>query len=132
MYFLGVERYLYSGFIIPNADSRPQTDVAVLYIDYGNRATVPKTKLGSLPASFTATSGYAKLFNMALVTLPQVSGTSSVDLFHQLLHHLGPKENLLRLYSPLVFQDEELAAQGVQVLKEDILDKTVKLNTEYK
>ena len=51
----------------------PQTDVAVLYIDYGNRATVPKTKLGSLPASFTATSGYAKLFNLALVTLPQVT-----------------------------------------------------------
>ena len=50
----------------------------MLYIDYGNRATVPKTKLGSLPASFTATSGYAKLFNMALVTLPQVSGTSSL------------------------------------------------------
>ena len=31
-----------------------------------------------------------------------------------------------------MFQDDELAAQGVQVLKEDILDKTVKLNTEYK
>merc|ERR1712002_684077 len=36
------------------------TDVAVLYIDYGNRANVPKSKLGSLPASFTAVSGYAK------------------------------------------------------------------------
>ena len=29
-------------------------------------------------------------------------------------------------------QDEELAAQGVQVLREDILDKQVKLNVEYK
>jgi len=74
-------------------------DVAVLYIDYGNRASVPKTKLGSLPSSFTATGGYAKLFSLAIVTLPQ---------------------------------DEEMAAQGVQVLKEDILDKTVKLNVEYK
>merc|ERR1712183_483185 len=43
--------------------------------------------------------GYAKLFSLAIVTLPQ---------------------------------DEEMAAQGVQVLKEDILDKTVKLNVEYK
>jgi len=75
------------------------TDVAVLYIDYGNRASVPKSKLGSLPAAFTAAGGYAKLFHLALVALPQ---------------------------------DEELAAQGVQVLKEDILDKTVKLNVEYK
>jgi len=74
-------------------------DVAVLYIDYGNRASVPKAKLGSLPAAFTGTGGYAKLFHLALVALPQ---------------------------------DEELAAQSVQVLKEDILDKTVKLNVEYK
>jgi len=75
------------------------TDVAVLYIDYGNRASVPKTKLGSLPASFTAAGGYAKLYSLALVSLPQ---------------------------------DEELAEQSVQVLKEDILDKTVKINVEYK
>merc|ERR1712088_489763 len=74
-------------------------EVAVLYIDYGNRASVPKTKLGSLPAAFTGTGGFAKLYSLALVSLPQ---------------------------------DEELAAQGVQVLREDILDKTVKLNIEYK
>ena len=74
-------------------------EVAVLYIDYGNRASVPKTKLGSLPAAFTGTGGYAKLYSLALVSLPQ---------------------------------DEELAAQGVSVLREDILDKTVKLNVEYK
>jgi len=74
-------------------------EVAVLYIDYGNRASVPKTKLGSLPAAFTGTGGYAKLYSLALVSLPQ---------------------------------DEELAAQGVQVLRDDILDKTVKLNVEYK
>merc|ERR1711887_320022 len=66
------------------------SDVQVLYIDYGNRASVPKTKLGSLPASFTAVSGYAKPYSLALTALPQ---------------------------------DEELAAQGAQVLKEDILDR---------
>jgi len=75
------------------------TDVAVLYIDYGNRASVPKTKLGSLPASFTAVSGYAKPYSLALTALPQ---------------------------------DEELAAQGAQVLKEDILDRKVGINVEYK
>ena len=49
-----------------------QTEVAVLYIDYGNRASVPKTKLGSLPAAFTGTGGFAKLYSLALVSLPQV------------------------------------------------------------
>jgi len=75
------------------------TDAQVLYIDYGNRATVPKTKLGSLPASFHTPGGYAKLYNIALVRLPS---------------------------------DEEMSGQGIQALKEDLLDKTVKINVEYK
>jgi len=75
------------------------TDAQVLYIDYGNRATVPKTKLGSLPASFHTPAGYAKLYNIALVRLPS---------------------------------DEEMSGQGIQALKEDLLDKTVKINVEYK
>ena len=71
----------------------------MLYIDYGNRATVPKTKLGSLPSSFHTAPGYARLYNMALMRLPS---------------------------------DEELSGQGIQALKEDLLDKTVKINVEYK
>ena len=71
----------------------------MLYIDYGNRATVPKTKLGSLPASFQTPGGYAKLYNIALIRLPS---------------------------------DEEMTGQGIQALKEDLLDKTVKINVEYK
>eukprot|EP00092_Neocalanus_flemingeri_P012907 GFUD01013906.1.p1 GENE.GFUD01013906.1~~GFUD01013906.1.p1 ORF type:complete len:911 (-),score=260.11 GFUD01013906.1:493-3225(-) len=74
-------------------------DVQVLYIDYGNRASVPKAKLGSLPATFQTPGGYAKPYSLALVVLPP---------------------------------DEDLTAQGVQGLKEDLLDKTVKLNVEYK
>lgn len=74
-------------------------DVAVLYVDYGNRASVPRTKLGALPAAFVTPGGYAKLYSVALVSLAQ---------------------------------DEELAEQSIQVLKEDILDKTVKINLEYK
>ena len=71
----------------------------VLYIDYGNRASVPKTKLGSLPATFQTPGGYAKPYSLALTMLPP---------------------------------DEDLTAQAVAGLKEDVLDKTVKLNVEYK
>merc|ERR1711892_621556 len=74
-------------------------DVQVLYIAYGNRASVPKAKLGSLPATFQTPGGYAKPYSLALALLPP---------------------------------DEDLTAQGVQGLKEDLLDKTVKLNVEYK
>jgi len=75
------------------------SDVQVLYIDYGNRASVPKTKLGSLPATFQTPGGYAKPYSLALTQLPP---------------------------------DEDLTAQAVQGIKEDLLDKTVKLNVEYK
>merc|ERR1711881_588333 len=75
------------------------SDVQVLYIDYGNRASVPKSKLGSLPATFQTQSGYAKPYSLALTQLPP---------------------------------DEDLTAQAVQGIKEDLLDKTVKLNVEYK
>merc|ERR1712012_356350 len=44
------------------------SDAQVLYIDYGNRATVPTTKLGSLPSSFHTPAGYAKLYNLALTS----------------------------------------------------------------
>jgi len=46
------------------------TEVSVLYIDYGNRANVPKTKVASLPASLQTPGGYARLYNLALVSLP--------------------------------------------------------------
>merc|ERR1712042_285364 len=69
------------------------SDVQVLYIDYGNRASVPKSKLGSLPATFQTQSGYAKPYSLALTQLPP---------------------------------DEDLTAQAVQGIKEDLLDKTVK------
>ena len=44
--------------------------VQVLYIDYGNRASVSKSKLGSLPASFHTQGGYAKPYSLALTQLP--------------------------------------------------------------
>lgn len=74
-------------------------DVQVLYIDYGNRASVPKTKLGSLPATFQTPGGYAKPYSLALCVLPP---------------------------------DEDLTALAVQGLKEDMMDKSVKINVEYK
>merc|ERR1712025_224135 len=75
------------------------TDVKVLYVDYGNRASVPKTDLGSLPSTFQTPVGYAKPYSLALTQLPP---------------------------------DDDLAKQAVQAIKEDLLDKTVKLNVEYK
>jgi len=74
-------------------------DVSVLYIDYGNRAVVPKTKVASLPSSLQTPGGYAKLYNLALVSLAD---------------------------------DMEFASLGVQGLKEDLLDREVKMNVEYK
>jgi len=75
------------------------SEVMVLYIDYGNRASIPKTKVASLPSSLQVPGGYAKLYNLALVSLPD---------------------------------DEELAALGVQGLKEDMLDRTLNMNVEYR
>ena len=82
------------------ACARLSLEVQVLYIDSGNRASVPKTKLGSLPATFQTPGGYAKPYSLALTQLPS--------------------------------HDEDLTAQAVQGIKEDLLDKTVKLNVEYK
>ena len=49
-------------------------DVSVLYVDYGNRATIPKTNCGSLPGSFTSQTPFAKEYSLALVKLaPDVS-----------------------------------------------------------
>lgn len=75
------------------------TEVSVLYIDYGNRAVVPKTKVASLPSSLHTPGGFAKPYSLALVSMPN---------------------------------DEELSALGIQGLKEDLLDKVVKLNVEYR
>lgn len=74
-------------------------DVNVLYIDYGNRATIPKTKTGTLPASFSAMPPFAKEYALALC---------------------------------LLAPDEDYAAQGIKALREDIMDRTVKLNVEYR
>jgi staphylococcal nuclease domain-containing protein 1 len=46
------------------------TDVQVLYIDYGNRDTVPRTKCGALPGSFTALPAFAKEYALALLAMP--------------------------------------------------------------
>ena len=49
-------------------------DVSVFYMDYGNRATIAKTRVGTLPGTFTGVSPFAKLYQLALVKLaPDVS-----------------------------------------------------------
>ena len=50
------------------------SDVNVLYVDYGNRATIPKTNTGALPGTFTSQSPFAKEYSLALIKLaPDVS-----------------------------------------------------------
>lgn len=75
------------------------TEATVLYMDYGNRATIPKAKCGNLPASFLGLPAFAKEYALAFMTLAP---------------------------------DEEYAASGIAAIKEDLLDRKVKLNTEYK
>jgi len=75
------------------------TEATVLYMDYGNKATISKAKCGNLPASFLGLPAFAKEYVLAFMTLPP---------------------------------DEEYVASGIAAIKEDLLDRKVKLNTEYK
>ncbi len=50
------------------------SEVSVLYVDYGNRANVSKTKVASLPSNFTGLQPFAKEYALALCQLaPDVS-----------------------------------------------------------
>merc|ERR1712008_221949 len=75
------------------------TEATVLYMDYGNKATISKAKCGNLPASFLGLPAFAKEYALGFMTLPP---------------------------------DEEYVASGIAAIKEDHLDRKVKLNTEYK
>ena len=46
-------------------------DATILYVDYGNRATIPKSKCASLPGAFTALPPYAKEYSLALCAMAQ-------------------------------------------------------------
>ena len=45
------------------------TEATVLYMDYGNKATIPKAKCGNLPASFLGLPAFAKEYALAFMTL---------------------------------------------------------------
>jgi len=74
-------------------------DVSVLYVDYGNRATLSKAKCAALPGAFTGLPPYAKEYSLALCALAN---------------------------------DEEYASQGIQAMKDDLLDRQFKMNVEYR
>ena len=95
------------------------TDVIVLYIDFGNRATIPRTKCGVLPASFSALPAFAKEYALAFMSLPpDVSQMLQIQ-----------KLTFLLIFN--IFQ-EDYAQSGLQALKDDLLDRKVKINVEYK
>lgn len=75
------------------------SEASVLYIDYGNRATISKGKCGTLPGSFTSLQPFAKEYQLALCKLAN---------------------------------DEDYASQGRQALRDDLMDKTLNLNVEYR
>ena len=47
----------------------PAGEVSVLYVDYGNRANIPKAQCGTLPGSFTSLAPFAHEYMMALCQL---------------------------------------------------------------
>lgn len=74
-------------------------EVAVLYIDYGNRANIPTAKCGSLPGAFVSLPAFAHEYSMALC---------------------------------LLCSDEDYASQGIKAMREDLLNRELKLNVEYR
>jgi len=74
-------------------------DVSVLYIDYGNRATVPKTKVARLPDTLAQARPFANMYSLALISLPT---------------------------------DEDFRVEGIKGLREDLLDRTLNMNVEYR
>jgi len=77
----------------------PAGEVSVLYIDYGNRASIPKVNCGALPGSFVSLPAFAHEYSLALC---------------------------------LMCSDEDYASQGLKAMREDLLDKELKLNVEYR
>lgn len=62
--------------------------VNVLYLDYGNRATIPKTNVASLPATFNGLSPFAHEYQLAFVKMPTDEDYASQSL-------TGLREDLL-------------------------------------
>lgn len=77
----------------------PSGDVSVFYVDYGNRANIPKVHCGTLPGSFVSLPPFAHEYFMALC---------------------------------MMCTDEDYASQGLKAMREDMLDKELKLNVEYR
>ena len=48
-----------------------QGQISVIYIDYGNRATIPITDCAALPGMFAAAPKYAKEYRLACVKMPK-------------------------------------------------------------
>jgi staphylococcal nuclease domain-containing protein 1 len=74
-------------------------EVSVLYIDYGNRATIPRANCGTLPGKFVSLTAFEHVYTLALCNL---------------------------------CSDEDYAEQGLKAMREDLLDKELKLNVEYR
>ena len=61
-------------------------EVSVLYIDYGNKETIPKTKCAALPSSFTGLPPFAKEYGVAFLALPP---DVSIDFKYREKHEMA-------------------------------------------
>ena len=58
----------------------PSGDVSVLYIDYGNRANIPKAKCGTLPGAFVSLPAFAHEYSLALCNLCSDVSSTLINL----------------------------------------------------
>lgn len=72
-------------------------NVAVLYMDYGNRETLSATRCAQLPSAFTADKPYATEYQLFGVTLPKDVCNSAKDLTVLTLFFKQPASVTLKL-----------------------------------
>ena len=98
-----------------------------MYLIFNFSETIPKAKCAALPSSFTGLPGFAKEYGLAFLALPPDVSVC----FHEKNCCLSQRKNNKYLIFQFFLQ-EEYAASGLKALKDDVLDRQVKINTEYK
>ena len=71
----------------------PSGDVSVLYIDYGNRANIPKAKCGTLPGAFVSLPAFAHEYSLALCNLCSDVSSTLINLIYSHVPNMSLIEN---------------------------------------
>ncbi|XP_055606182.1 staphylococcal nuclease domain-containing protein 1 [Uranotaenia lowii] len=121
-------------------------NASVLYVDYGNRETVPTTRLAMLPPAFLSSKPYAHEYCVALVNLPtdEDDKADALKAFAQDTLNKNLQMNIeyrvsgaeyVTLFDPAAKTDivKELIADGFLIADKNKKDRRLqKLITEYK